>query len=120
MFENLIIGQFNSVVKNTIAKFSKKYNAESQLFLREVNNRILIDVLANYKPQETITIKELDIPVVSPETVSEKIIGAIEKLQTANNITDAKIMLLLKDDNVKACLYSNTTFIKVIELKQLL
>jgi hypothetical protein len=120
MFKGLIISNLNAVVIRTVEKYQLKYGADIELFLSKQDEKLIIQVLANYSQKEIIGVKDLNIPMISPETAEAKILTALEVLEIEYNIVVAKLMLLVKNEQVIAYLYDKEKPLKQIDISKII
>ena len=120
MFENLIVGQFNKVVQNTIEEYSEKYDSlDVQLFLVNVKGQLDIQVLCEYQIKETIHVDNLKFPgLITNDAVEGKILNSLENFKP--EIENPKCMLLVRNDNVIAFLYDSEKPIKQIDISKII
>lgn len=120
MLKQLIIGKFSEVVKKTISKYQDKYKDPVQIFLKTSESIVIVDIMANYKYKESIRVSDLDIPLISSNTVENKILNALENLRIENKIGSAQCLLFINNDKLISYLYNNNKPIKKIELLNIL
>jgi hypothetical protein len=120
MFKNLIISQFNNVVKSTIEDYSQKHNSiDIQLFLVNMKGQLDIQVLCEYKVKETIHVDNLKFPaLITNDMVEGKILNSLENFKP--EYENPKVMLLIKNGEVKAFLYDSEKPIKQIDLSKII
>lgn len=119
MFKNAIKEKFNEIVEKTIKKQEKDLGSNVQLILS--GNPVQIKVLHNYKPTERdLTVKDLNVPVISPTKVEKKIISALKDLTKEFNLSNARCILLINQGTIVCWLYDGGKPVSQIDVNRLL
>lgn len=119
MFGNLIVAQFNNVVRSTIKRYSEKYNSsEIQLLLYNNSGKLAIQILESYIPKEIIGISELNIPIIGDDVAEGKILNSLENFKP--EIAFAKCMILIKDGDIVSFIYDSNKPIRKIDISKII